>query len=181
MRIKLNKKFVNERKEVCDKIISILNLDVPQCKNVQIEYEYRKKREEKITFLDFINNEIEGLVFDFKIGIKKIQEKVGGHPHKNINTYHFIFSKMKGRIDGKKIRQTYEVGDCDFYWLNCKNSSNFYVIPENILIEKGILGNPDGKIKSLTISNTNKVTFWTKDYLFNYDNLNKEKLCEFLL
>lgn len=159
----------------------ISELDIPQCKNVQIEYEYRKKREEKITFLDFINNDMEGLVYDFKIGNKKIQEKVGGHLHKNTNSHHFSFSKMKGRINGKKIRQTYEVGDCDFYWLNCKNSSNFYVIPENILIEKGILGNPDEKIKSLTISKTNKLTFWTKDYLFNYDNLNKEKLCEILL
>ena len=81
----------------------------------------------------------------------------------------------------KKIRQTYEVGDCHFYWLNCKNTSLFYVIPENKLIETGFLGNLDGKIKSLTISTTNKKTFWTKDYLFDYDNLNKEKLCEILL
>jgi len=88
---------------------------------------------------------------------------------------------MKGRIEGKKIRQTYEIGDCDFYWLNCKNSSNFYVIPENILIENGILGSLDGKIKSLTISKTNKKTFWTNDYLFNYENLDKDKLCKILL
>ena len=124
---------------------------------------------------------MEGLVYDFMIGNKKIQEKVGGHLHKNTNSHHFTLSKMKGRINGKKIRQTYEVGDCHFYWLNCKNTSLFYVIPENKLIETGFLGNLDGKIKSLTISTTNKKTFWTKDYLFDYDNLNKEKLCEILL
>ena len=156
-------------------------LNTPGSKNTQTEYEYRKIREEKITFLDFINNEMEGLVYDFKIGDKKIQEKVGGYPHKNINTYHFTFSKMKGRIEGKKIRQTYEIGDCDFYWLNCKNSSIFYVIPESILIEKGYIGNSDGKIKSITISKTNKKIFWTEDYLFNYENLDKEKLCKILL
>jgi hypothetical protein len=156
-------------------------LDIPQSKNTKTEYEYRKKREEMISFLNFINNEMEGLVYDFKIGNKKIQEKVGGHPHKNTDTYHFSLSKMNGRVNGKKKRQTYEIGDCDFYWLNCKNASNFYVVPENILIEKGYLGNADGKIKSLTISKTNKLTFWTKDYLFNYENLNKEKLCEILL
>ena len=156
-------------------------LDTPGSKNTQTEYEYRKIREEKITFLDFINNEMEGLVYDFKIGDKKIQEKVGGYPHKNINTYHFTFSKMKGRIEGKKIRQTYEIGDCDFYWLNCKNSSIFYVIPESILIEKRYIGNSDGKIKSITISKTNKKIFWTEDYLFNYENLDKEKLCKILL
>jgi hypothetical protein len=156
-------------------------LDTPGSKNTQTEYEYRKIREEKITFLEFINNEMEGLVYDFKIGEKKIQEKVGGHPHKNINTYHFTFSKMKCRIKGKKIRQTYEIGDCDFYWLNCKNSSIFYVIPESILIEKGYIGNSDEKIKSITISKTNKKIFWTEDYLFNYENLDKEKLCKILL
>ena len=156
-------------------------LNTPGSKNTQTEYEYRKIREEKITFLDFINNEMEGLVYDFKIGDKKIQEKVGGYPHKNINTYHFTFSKMKGRIEGKKIRQTYEIGDCDFYWLNCKNSSIFYVIPESILIEKRYIGNSDGKIKSITISKTNKKIFWTEDYLFNYENLDKEKLCKILL
>ena len=156
-------------------------LDTPGSKNTQTEYEYRKIREDKITFLEFINNEMEGLVYDFKIGDKKIQEKVGGYPHKNINTYHFTFSKMKGRIEGKKIRQTYEIGDCDFYWLNCKNSSIFYVIPESILIEKGYIGNSDGKIKSITISKTNKKIFWTEDYLFNYENLDKEKLCKILL
>lgn len=124
---------------------------------------------------------MEGLVYDFKIGDKKIQEKVGGHPHKNLNTYHFSFSKMNGRIKGKKKRQTYEIGDCDFYWLNCKNSSKFYVIPENILIEKGYIGNLDKKIKSITISKTNKKTFWTEDYFFDYENLDKTKLCKILL
>jgi hypothetical protein len=156
-------------------------LDTPESKNTQTEYEYRKKREEKINFLNFTNNEMEGLVYDFKIGDKKIQEKVGGHPHKNLNTYHFSFSKMNGRIKGKKKRQTYEIGDCDFYWLNCKNSSKFYVIPENILIEKGYIGNLDKKIKSITISKTNKKTFWTEDYFFDYENLDKNKLCKILL
>ena len=156
-------------------------LDIPQCKNKKIEYEYRKRREEKIDFLNFINNEIEGLVYDFKIENKKFQEKVGGNKHENTESHHFSLSKMNGRINGKKIRKTYEIGDCDFYWLNCKNTSKFYVIPESKLVEKGILGNSDGKIKSLTISKTNKITFWTKDYLFDYDNLNKEKLCEIIL
>jgi len=32
---------------------------------------------------------MEGLVYDFMIGNKKIQEKVGGHLHKNTNSHHF--------------------------------------------------------------------------------------------
>jgi hypothetical protein len=88
---------------------------------------------------------------------------------------------MNGRIDGKKKRQPYNIGDSDFYWFNCKNTMIFYVIPEYILIEKGYIGNSNGKLKSLLISNTNKKTFWTKEYKFNYDNLDKDKLCKILL
>ena len=55
------------------------------------------------------------------------------------------------------------------------------MIPENILIEKGYIGNLDKKIKSITISKTNKKIFWTNDYLFNYENLDKDKLCKILL
>ena len=32
-----------------------------------------------------------------------------------------------------KIKIPYEIGDNDFYWLNCNNSSVFYIIPESIL------------------------------------------------
>jgi hypothetical protein len=158
-----------------------IDLDTPISINVKTEYEYRKIREEKIKFLSFINNEMEGLVYDFKIGDKTIQEKVGGHLHKNINSYKFCLTKMNGRLNGKKKRQSYNKGDCDIYWLNCKNSNLFYVIPENILIEKNYIENKDGKLKQLIMSNTNKNTFWTKEYLFNYDNLDKEKLCKILL
>jgi hypothetical protein len=73
------------------------------------------------------------------------------------------------------------VGDNDFYWLNCKDSSLFYVIPEYMLIEKGYIGNTDGKLKSFVVSNTNEKIFWTKDFKFDYNNLDKEKLCKILL
>jgi hypothetical protein len=156
-------------------------LDLPICDKVKLEYEYKTLRENKLTFINFINNDIQGLVYDFKIGNKKIQEKVSSIKNNNREEYIFNLHKMNGRINGKRKRHTYEIGDCDFYWLNCKNTSNFYVIPENILIEKNYIGNSDGKLKSLTISKTNKNTFWTKEYLFNYDYLDKEKLCKILL
>ena len=124
---------------------------------------------------------MEGLVYDFKIGDKKIQEKVGGHLHKNINSYKFCLTKMNGRLNGNKKRQSYNKVDCDIYWLNCKNTKIFYVIPENILIEKNYISNNDSKLKQLIISKPNKNTFWTKEYLFNYDYLDKEKLCKILL
>ena len=88
---------------------------------------------------------------------------------------------MGSKKNGKRTRQNYKLGDCDIYWLHCKDTTKFYVIPENILAEKGYVGNSDGKPKSLIISKTNKNTFWSKDYLFDYDNLDKDKLCKILL
>jgi len=62
-----------------------------------------------------------------------------------------------------------------------KDLKDFYIIPENILIKEGYIENSDGKLKNLIISKTNKKTFWTKEYLFDYDNLDKEKLYKILL
>lgn len=158
-------------------------LDLPICDKVKLEYEYKTLRENKLTFINFINNDIQGLVYDFKIGNKKIQEKVSSIKNNNREEYIFNLHKICGikNKNKKRTRQNYKIGDCDIYWFHCKNSTNFYVVPENILIEKGYVGNADGKPKTLTISKTNKNTFWTKEYLFNYDYLDKEKLCKILL
>jgi len=159
------------------------DLDTPLSETVKIEYKYKKLRELHISFINFINNEHEGEVFDFKIGNKKIQEKVA--TIRNVNRQEYLFNLHKScgikNKNGNRSRQNYKIGDCDFYWLHCKDTTIFYVIPENILIEKGYIGSSDGKLKSLHISNTNKKTFWTKEYLFNYDYLDKEKLCKILL
>lgn len=158
-------------------------LDTPLSDKVKLEYEYRKLRENKLNFINFINNEHQGEVFDFKIGNKKIQEKVSSI--KNIKREAFIFNlhKMCGikNKNGKRTRQNYKLGDCDIYWLHCKDTTKFYVIPEIVLSEKGYVGNFDNKPKTLTISKTHKLTFWTNDYLFDYDNLDKDKLCKILL
>jgi hypothetical protein len=156
-------------------------LDTPLSNNVKLEYEYRKLRESKLNFLNFINNENQGEVYDFKIVNKKIQEKVSSVKNNKIESYSFNLHKMGGRKNGKRTRQNYKLGDCDIYWFHCKDTTKFYVIPENILAEKDYVGNSDGKPKSLIISKTNKNTFWSKDYLFDYDNLEKDKLCKILL
>jgi hypothetical protein len=158
-------------------------LDTPLTDKVKLEYEYRKLRENKLNFIDFIDNEIQGETFDFKIGNKKIQEKVSSLRNNKTETYSFNLHKMCGikNKNGKRTKQNYKLGDCDIYWFHCKNTTKFYVIPENILAEKDYVGNSDCKPKNLTISKFNKNTFWTKDYLFDYDNLDKDKLCKILL
>jgi hypothetical protein len=158
-------------------------LDTPLANKVKLEYEYRKLRELKLNFIDFINNKHQCEVFDFKIGNKKIQEKVSSVKNYKTLSYSFNLHKSCGikNKNGKRTRQNYKLGDCDIYWLHCKDTTKFYVIPEIVLSEKGYVGNIDNKPKTLTISKTHKLTFWTNDYLFDYDNLEKDKLCKILL
>jgi len=146
-------------------------LDTPTSKSQIQEQEFRKIREAKIDFIEFKNNDIEGLVYDFMIGNKKIQEKVGSIIHNNINSYCFTLSKNTGRINGKCIHGPYEEGDNDLYWLNCKNNL-FYIIPEDALIVNGYVGK-DSKKEHLYVSQTNQNTEWCDQYLFDYNNVDK--------
>jgi len=150
-------------------------INIPISKHQQQEQEFRNLRENKIDFIDFTNHDIEGLVYDFKIGNKKVQEKVGSYCKKN-NPNMFIFNlkKYDCRINGQCQTKSYEEGDNDLYWLHCKNNI-FYVIPESVLIEKGFLGK-NCKKQQLYVSPTNINTSWCNTYLFDYDNVDKERL-----
>ena len=149
-------------------------LDLPTSDTQKQEQQFRKMREKKIDFIEFTNNDIEGLVYDFMINNKKFQEKVGTVTHNNPNSFSFNLSKNVGRVNGKCTHGCYEKGDNDFYWLNCKNNL-FYVIPEHVLIKRGFVG-IDCITKKLYVSTTNVNTSWCNDYLFDYENIDKEKL-----
>jgi len=152
-------------------------LDTPTSNSQKQEQEFRKIRESKIHFIEFKNNDIEGLVYDFMIGNKKIQEKVGTVTHNNNNnSYSFTLSKNTGRINGKCCHGPYKEGDNDLYWLNCKNNL-FYLIPEDALIVNGYVGK-DSKKEKLYVSQTNQNTEWCDQYLFDYNNVDKERFLE---
>jgi hypothetical protein len=146
-------------------------LNTPTSPTQKQEQQYRKIREESIDFIEFVYPNMEGTVYDFKIGDKNVQEKVGFICKNNPDSFGFSINKS----DGKKYNCSYNIGDNDFYWLHCKNTSLFYIIPESILIEKGFIG--EGYCRQhLYISPTNKNTEWTKDYLFDYHDIDKERL-----
>ncbi len=149
-------------------------LNIPTSNTHKQEQHYRKIREDTIDFIEFTYPEFEGIVYDFKIKDKKIQEKVGFICKNNPNSFGFHINKSNGR----KQNCSYKLGDNDFYWLHCKNTTKFYVIPEAILIEKGFIGTMCRQ--HLYISPTNKNTKWTDDYLFNYDDIDKERLLQLL-
>jgi len=157
-------------------------LDSPINIYQQREKEFRKIREEKINFINFEYGIMEGSVYDFKIGNLKIQEKVTKLCEDN--RYKFCISKNHGKTNGKQHHIQYDIGDNDFYWLNCDNKKTFFVIPENILINKGIIGNNVGK-KSLIFKITVKETLhknicWLQPYMFDYEFVDKERLVNVL-
>jgi len=153
-------------------------IDTPSSSTQKQEQIYYKMRETKINFIKFIPNPMEGLVYDFKIGNKKVQEKVGSIVHNNPNSFCFSLVKYDCRNNKKCIYKCYEEGDNDFYWLHCKNEL-FYVIPEKVMIENGYAG-IDCKRYKLYVSPTNDNTDWCNDYLFDYNNIDKERLLKLL-
>ena len=184
---KYNKYEVNtenlfEKLEYYYNLINKFEYDVintPTSKSVRQEQEYCNIRKNKIKCIDFTPNNMEGIVYDFMIGSKKVQEKVGTIMHNNINSYQFHLEKYDCRVNGKCKKKSYECGDNDLYWLNCHNGS-FYVIPEDVLFKNGYIGQGCGRSK-LYLSLTNSHTEWANNYLFNYDDLDEERFLKIVM
>jgi len=139
------------------------------------QQKYRKFRETKVDFIKFDYDEMDGLVYDFKINNFKIQEKVT-----KINKekcYKFFICKNNGSINN---HIQYDIGDNDFYWLNCDNMQTFFVIPENILMNRGLIGNKNSNnpinFKVTVKDELHQNSSWLNPYIFNYDNIDKERL-----
>ena len=156
-------------------------LNTPICVYQQREKEFRKYREEKLNFINFYYNDIEGLVYDFKIGNFKIQEKISKFSN---NKCCFQLCKNSRNKNGKKQKIQYCIGDNDFYWLNCDNKKYFFVIPEKVLIDKGFIGNYTNGLHVLKVTIKNeslhKSASWLLPYMFDYENINKSKLLSIL-
>jgi len=155
------------------------NLNTPTSIYQQREQSFRKYREEKINFLDFGYDNIEGTVYDFKIENYKIQEKVTKIDDENKCC--FQLCKNKGRVNQKQNQIQYDIGDNDFYWLNCGNKETFFVIPEKNLIEKGFIGNKTENNNKQTLKITIKKELhnksaWLQPYMFDYENIDKDRL-----
>jgi hypothetical protein len=164
--------ILNKNYELMANEFDIINLPI----NIyqQREQDYYRYRESKIDFLPFTYNDMEGQVFDFKIGDLKIQEKVGGKKLDRNNSFSFGLCKNNGVINKKQNQVQYSKGDNDFYWLNCDDKKHFYVIPENALIEHGYINSEKHTIM-LNISTTS-IESWYNKFLFDYDNVDKERL-----
>jgi hypothetical protein len=172
---KLNELYEKTSKFSFDK------LNTPNNIYQQREKEFRKYREEKINFIKFDYYDMEGTVFDFKIENYNVQEKVKKMDNKN--RYVFELSKKNGSTNGIMNKSQYDIGDNDYYWLNCDNKKIFFVIPENILIDKGFIGNKNAKkikFKVTLQEPLHKNSKWLEPYMFNYENIDKIRLLNLL-
>ena len=156
-----------------------INTPIGVCQ--QREQEYRRFRESKVD-LDFIYPEEDGLVYDFTVDGKKFQEKVGTIM-KGKSGITFFLHKNAGKKDGKRIYQTYNTGDNDFYWLNFPDKIHFFIIPENVLVMKGIINEERVERSCTLLLNTNyknNETYWANKFLLDYNNLDADRLREIL-
>lgn len=138
----------------------------------QLEYEYYLHRKQQLPFIKFIDNEKQGLVYDFMINDYKIQEKVGNIP-RGKNGASFALFKNNGTQNKKHIHQSYKKGDNDFYWLNVPDKKYFYIIPENELIKHKYI---DLETKRNIYLNPNTKDHWSQKYLFDYTKPDIEKI-----
>ncbi len=146
-------------------------LDTPINIYQQREKLYRQLRESKVDFLQFTNHNTEGEVSDFQCEEFRVQEKVGGIYRQG---YIFYLCKNNGKkSDKSKNFISYQKGDNDFYWLNCQDKKHFYVIPEDILIEKKKINTAKKEYLCLTPNNLDS---WYTKYMFDYDKIDKERL-----
>ena len=146
-------------------------IDTPITPQHKLERKYRKLREENITYINFIRNYRQGLVYDFMINNFKIQEKVSSKM-KNRNGITFSLQKSNGR----KKTISYQQGDNDFYWLNVNNNQHFYIIPEHELLTRNHI-NFDKVIGIYLIPNSKTgKNSWANEYLFDYTKIDEEKI-----
>lgn len=174
-----------ELENISEKLLELYNtsnkfefeyLDTPKCIYQKREKEFRRFREENITFLNFIYPEIEGLCYDFKVNNYKIQEKVFSKDNLRGKSYIFNICKKYLHKNLDKKNGQYDIGDNDFYWINCNDKIYFFVIPEKVLIEKGYVGDNFGTIHFMVKpENLSEKTNWIKPYLFNYQTINEEE------
>jgi hypothetical protein len=166
---KLNEYYSKTTKFCYDK------LNTPNNIYQQREQIFRKYREEKINFIKFDYTEMEATVYDFKIDTYNIQEKVTTVDNKN--NCCFQLCKNKGLVNGHQNLVQYDIGDNDYYWLNCDNKQTFFVIPENILINKNLIGNnKKTHVVKITLNGRHYKKSWLYPYAFDYENIDKERL-----
>ena len=144
----------------------------------QREQLYVKKRENYLPFLEYKYPSIQNTCVDVIVNGKNVQEKVLGYDDTKKGLY-CGFSANNGRKDGKRCNRCYRLGENEYYWLHSSIDNRFWIIPEQILYDKGYLSKQDETMprKMLWFKSENNITKkWLNSYEYNYDTINKEEI-----
>lgn len=148
-------------------------------KSANKEELYRQKIYNYCSFLNIEKPQYTNMVFDLIINNKKIQEKVINQKENGFGYTGLIFKRF-----GCRKVQNYNCYDNDFYWFHVSDTSSFFIIPEFELYEKDIISllHIEGK-KGIYLHLDYNVEYkhnWAYKYLFDYENIDKEKLLNIL-
>jgi hypothetical protein len=154
-------------------LLDLKSLNVPISVCQQREQEYRRIREQALSFLTFEYPEREGTVYDFVVNGIKVQEKVATTIKKN--GFMVLINRQRSG--------PYKKGDCDMYWINIPDSSWFYLINERTMIDNGCVSDGTNKcILNLILypngCNLQAKNKWANEYLFSYDTVTKNELLQ---
>ena len=174
----LNKKLLEFYNTISTDTIENIQTPITNC--CKKEQLYRKLRENKLNNIKFEYPEVNQCVYDFKINNYKVQEKTA-HIRKNFKHYISVLHKKKEGIS----QIPYDSGDNDFYWINLQDNQTFYIIPENILIEKQIISSENIVDKSSFIKGRKCLSFskrnkWLENYKYSYNEENINEIIKIL-
>lgn len=148
----------------------------PICILQQREQEYILKRELAIPYLKYEYLQIQNTPTDFIVNNKKVQEKVMGTFKSGIVA--FISSNNGKKENGKRNHRTYRYGENDYYWFHSSIDSRFWIIPQQILLERKYISKSDDTLKNTRLYIGAKYTNmeWIKDYEYDYTNIDHAKI-----
>jgi hypothetical protein len=169
---------IHDRIESYRNQIHCTTLDIlctPLTDTQQKEQRYSTKRERMFPFLTYEYPIIQNSAVDVIINGKKVQEKVLGFNHKKSTLVGYIGCN-NGSKDKKRKFRSYFLGENDYYWLHSSIDERFWIIPENVLYEKGLITANDSvqNIKHLYINSKNNT--WLSDYQYDYTAIEQEKM-----
>lgn len=174
-------KYIDLHKEKCIRQ-SLEKCMLPVSDLQQREQEYVKKREKAIDFLQFQKMEIQNTPTDFMVNGKKVQEKVCWFNNKKSGLMLCLASNNGKRESGTRRFRTYRFGENDYYWFHSSIDNRFWIVPEKVLYDKGYITDSDKTENNTSFSirvnpeNDYGVREWIKEYEYNYDTPDKEKI-----
>jgi hypothetical protein len=151
------------------------SVNIPVALLQQREQLYVKKRETLLPFLPYEYPVIQQTAVDVMINGKRIQEKVLGYDHKKLSLLAHMGCN-NGVKQGKRQLRSYQLGENDYYWLHSSIDERFWIIPEGVLYEHGIITAKGviGPMKHVCMKS--KYKKWLQDYEYDYTAINVEKI-----